>query len=92
MVESKSPEYDFVAEDGFGHLFWVIEDEAVNKRITEIFAEIPALYVADGHHRTAAAALVGEENVKQIQTIRETKSIIFSWLLYFRKSIKNYRL
>ncbi|MGI5845830.1 MAG: DUF1015 domain-containing protein [Alphaproteobacteria bacterium] len=64
LIESKSPEYDFVAEDGFGHHFWVIEDEAVNKRITEIFAEIPALYVADGHHRTAAAALVGEEKRK----------------------------
>ena len=61
VVESKPAEYDFVAEDGFGHHFWVIEDDAVNARITEIFAEIPALYVADGHHRTAAAALVGEE-------------------------------
>lgn len=61
IVESKSPEYDFVAEDGFGHKFWVIDDDAMNKRITEIFAEIPALYVADGHHRTAAAALVGAE-------------------------------
>ena len=55
------PEYDFVAEDGFGHHFWVIDDENTIKRITEIFAAIPAFYVADGHHRTAAAALVGEE-------------------------------
>lgn len=55
------PEYDFVAEDGFGHHFWVIDDENTIKRITEIFATIPAFYVADGHHRTAAAALVGEE-------------------------------
>lgn len=54
-------EYDFVAADGFGHHFWVIRDEAVNRRITEIFAQVPALYVADGHHRTAAAALVGQE-------------------------------
>lgn len=61
IVKSKSPEYDFVAEDGFGHHFWLIEDDSVNKRITEIFKTIPALYVADGHHRTAAAALVGEE-------------------------------
>ncbi|HPX06735.1 MAG TPA: DUF1015 family protein, partial [Tenuifilaceae bacterium] len=45
----------------FGHHFWLIEDDAVNKRITEIFAEVPALYVADGHHRTAAAARVGQE-------------------------------
>ena len=63
-VVSKPAEYDFVAEDGFGHHFWVIEDEATIKRITEIFATIPAFYVADGHHRTAAAALVGEEKRK----------------------------
>lgn len=64
VVAQGQPEYDFVAADGFGHKFWVINDEAVNKRITEIFAQIPALYVADGHHRTAAAALVGEEKRK----------------------------
>ena len=61
IVRSKSAEYDFVAEDGFGHHFWPVEDDTVNRRITEIFATIPAFYVADGHHRTAAAALVGEE-------------------------------
>lgn len=64
IVRSKSAEYDFVAEDGFGHHFWIIDDESVIKRITEIFKTIPALYVADGHHRTAAAALVGEEKRK----------------------------
>jgi uncharacterized protein (DUF1015 family) len=64
-VKGKPAEYDFVAEDGFGHHFWVIEDDAVNKRITEIFANIPAMYVADGHHRSAAAALVGLEKRKQ---------------------------
>lgn len=64
VVSENKPEYDFVAEDGFGHHFWVIEDKAVNDRITEIFAGIPALYVADGHHRTAAAALVGQEKKK----------------------------
>jgi uncharacterized protein (DUF1015 family) len=61
VVNTKKPEYDFVADDGFGHHFWVIDDEATIKRITEIFASIPALYVADGHHRTAAAARVGLE-------------------------------
>jgi len=61
IVKSKSAEYDFTAEDGFGHHFWLIEDDSTNSRITEIFKAIPALYVADGHHRTAAAALVGEE-------------------------------
>lgn len=56
------PEYDFVAPgDGFGHHFWIIDDEKVIKRITELFATIPSLYIADGHHRSAAAALVGNE-------------------------------
>ena len=58
-------EYDFVAEDGFGHHFWVIDNQADIDRITEIFAGIPAFYVADGHHRTAAAALVGAEKKAQ---------------------------
>ena len=58
---SKPVEYDFVADDTFGHKLWVIDDEATCRRITEIFATIPALYVADGHHRTAAAARVGAE-------------------------------
>jgi uncharacterized protein (DUF1015 family) len=56
-----TPEYDFVAADGFGHKFWVVKDDAVNARITRIFENVPALYVADGHHRTAAAARVGQE-------------------------------
>lgn len=55
------PEYDFTAEDGFGHRFWVIDDDSTIDRITEIFRDIPAFYVADGHHRTAAAARVGAE-------------------------------
>ena len=65
VVKSKPAEYDFVAEDGFGHHFWVIDDKKTIDKITEIFAGIPAFYVADGHHRTAAAALVGEEKRKQ---------------------------
>lgn len=60
-VIKKRPEYDFVADDGFGHTFWVIDDKATEDRITKIFEQIPALYVADGHHRTAAAALVATE-------------------------------
>ena len=64
-VVAGKAEYDFVAPDGFGHHFWVIEDEATIQRITEIFAEIPSLYIADGHHRSAAAALVGDEKRKQ---------------------------
>ncbi len=63
-VTAGEPEYDFVAEDGFGHHFWVINDDEMIKEITEEFAEIPYLYIADGHHRTAAAALVGNEKAK----------------------------
>lgn len=61
-----TPVYSFVAElDGFGHEFWVIDDKADIQRITELFAEMPALYIADGHHRSAAAALVGAEKARQ---------------------------
>lgn len=59
------PEYDFTAPDGFGHHFWIIDNPATIRRITELFAAIPYLYIADGHHRTAAAALVGAEKAKQ---------------------------
>ena len=54
-------EYDFVAGDGFGHTFWIIDNQKDIEDLTAIFAEIPAFYVADGHHRTAAAARVGAE-------------------------------
>lgn len=60
-VVKGEPEYDFTADDGFGHQLWVIRDKQLNDRLTELFAAIPALYVADGHHRTAAAARVGAE-------------------------------
>ncbi len=60
------PEYKFVDENGFTHTFWVIDDDAVNARITKIFeTEVDAFYVADGHHRTAAAARVGAEKKAQ---------------------------
>ena len=57
--------YDFVAPDGFGHHFWVINDTNDIHRITKLFANIPSLYIADGHHRSAAAALVGNEKKLQ---------------------------
>ena len=60
-VTAGTPEYDFVAEDGFGHHFWVIDNDEMIAKITELFAAIPSLYIADGHHRSAAAALVGHE-------------------------------
>ena len=60
------PEYDFTAAlDGFRHTFWVINDEADIRRISELFAAMPAMYIADGHHRSAAAALVGAEKAQQ---------------------------
>jgi uncharacterized protein (DUF1015 family) len=62
IVRNEPPEYDFVAEDGFGHHFWVVRSSADNENIERLFAEeVPFTYVADGHHRTAAAALVGKE-------------------------------
>lgn len=64
IVKSKPAEYDYIADDGFGHHFWLIEDDIIINKITQIFASVPAFYVADGHHRTAAAALVGEEKRK----------------------------
>ena len=61
-VIKNPPVYDFVASEGFGHHFWLIDDDATIAKITELFkTKVPYLYVADGHHRTAAAALVGNE-------------------------------
>ena len=54
-----------MADDGFGHRFWVVDDDCLISKITELFASIPNLYIADGHHRSAAAALVGDEMAKQ---------------------------
>ncbi len=63
-VTAGKPEYDFVTDDGFGHTLWLIEDPKTISTITEEFAKIPNLYIADGHHRSAAAALVGAEKAK----------------------------
>lgn len=63
-VTAAPAEYDFVALDGFGHHFWVIDDDTLIDRVTKAFAKIPYLYIADGHHRTAAAALVGNEKAR----------------------------
>ena len=60
------PEYNFIAPiDGFGHQFWIISDDEDIKTVTEEFRKMPSLYIADGHHRSAAAALVGAEKQKQ---------------------------
>ena len=61
-----TPEYDFIAPgDGFGHTVWVIDQQEDIDAITKAFAAMPALYIADGHHRSAAAALVGAEKAQQ---------------------------
>ena len=60
------PEYDFIAPgDGFGHTLWIIDQQEDIDAITQAFAAMPALYIADGHHRSAAAALVGAEKAQQ---------------------------
>src|SRR5680860_141707 len=62
IVKENKADYDFTAEDGFGHHFWTINDEEINKQIEKLFEEkVPFTYVADGHHRTAAAARIGVE-------------------------------
>lgn len=60
-VIKNAPEYDFVSDDGIGHTFWIVNDNAAINTITSEFAKLKNTYVADGHHRTAAAALVGKE-------------------------------
>ncbi len=63
---AREPEYDFVATlDGFGHTFWIIDNAADTEQVTALFAAMPAMYIADGHHRSAAAALVGAEKAHQ---------------------------
>ena len=64
VVNDQEAEYDFTTEDDIGHHFWVIRDNAKINRLLEIFSQLPATYIADGHHRTAAAALVGHEKKK----------------------------
>ncbi|MCC6723139.1 MAG: DUF1015 domain-containing protein [Saprospiraceae bacterium] len=61
-VIAQAPEYDFTSDDGLGHRLWPITDAALNARIQQLFeAEVPKIYIADGHHRTSAGALVGQE-------------------------------
>ena len=67
VVGSSDPEYNFISEDGIGHQFWIIIDPEIIQTLINLFDEIPYTYVADGHHRTAAAALVGNEKKKANQ-------------------------
>ncbi len=65
-VREQPPEYDFVAEEGFGHQFWPVYSREDNERLEKLFSEkVPFTYVADGHHRTAAAARIGAEKRAQ---------------------------
>lgn len=64
-ITKQEPEYDFTADDGFGHKLWLINNIEMVKKLQKLFEKVPAFYVADGHHRTAAAALVGREKKDQ---------------------------
>jgi uncharacterized protein (DUF1015 family) len=84
IVSKGKPEYDFVAEDGFGHHFWVIKRPETNKLIEKLFAEkVPYTYVADGHHRTAAAALVGKEKQENNPSHNGTEEYNFFLAVHF---------
>ena len=85
-IKAKPAEYDFVAEDGFGHHFWVIDNDENIAEITRIFSTIPAFYVADGHHRTAAAALVGQERAKANPNHNGTEEYNFFMAVVFPES------
>lgn len=79
-ITSRTPEYDFVAPpEGFRHTFWLINAPQTIERITHIFSEIPAMYIADGHHRSAAAALVGNE--KKLQNPHHTGNEEYNYFL-----------
>lgn len=84
IVKKEKPEYDFVAEDGIGHHFWVVWDEKTVAAIEKIFAEkVPYTYVADGHHRTAAAALVGKEKREKNPAHRGDEEYNFFLAVHF---------
>ncbi len=79
-VTAAAPEYSFVDDNGFGHKFWTVSDDATIARITELFTGgVEAFYVADGHHRTAAAARVCEE--KKAQNPNHTGEEEYNWFM-----------
>jgi uncharacterized protein (DUF1015 family) len=84
ITKKEKPEYDFVSEDGFGHRFWVVKDQETNRQIEKLFAErVPFTYVADGHHRTAAAALVGKEKREKNPGYNGTEEFNFFMAVHF---------
>jgi uncharacterized protein (DUF1015 family) len=84
IVTTEKPEYDFVAEDGFGHHFWLVKKPETNQLIERLFTEkVPYTYVADGHHRTAAAALVGKEKRENNPSHNGTEEYNFFMAVHF---------
>jgi uncharacterized protein (DUF1015 family) len=84
IVNKEKPEYDFIAEDGFWHQFWVIKNKRTNLLIEKLFAEkVPFTYVADGHHRTAAAALVGKEKREKNPSHKGTEEYNYFLAVHF---------
>jgi uncharacterized protein (DUF1015 family) len=84
IVAKEKPEYDFVAEDGFGHHFWLVKKPETNRQIEHLFAEkVPYTYVADGHHRTAAAALVGKEKRENNPSHKGTEEYNYFMAVHF---------
>ncbi|HAZ04305.1 MAG: hypothetical protein A2W90_23185 [Bacteroidetes bacterium GWF2_42_66] len=84
IVNNEKAEYDFVAEDGFGHHFWPVNNPETNRKIEELFAtKVPATYVADGHHRTAAAARIGLEKKAQNPQHTGAESYNFFMAVHF---------
>jgi uncharacterized protein (DUF1015 family) len=83
----EEPEYKFTDENGFGHSFWVIDDDVTIRRITELFtSKVEAFYVADGHHRTAAAARVGAEKKAQNPDHKGTEEYNYFMAVCFPES------
>jgi uncharacterized protein (DUF1015 family) len=84
IVSKNKPEYDFVTEDEIGHHFWIINDKKTNLLIEKLFLEkVPYTYVADGHHRTAAAALVGKEKRENNPGYKGTEEYNFFLAVHF---------
>ena len=80
IVKNNKPEYDFVTEDGFGHHFWIVENDQDNHDLEQLFAEkVPYTYVADGHHRTAAAARIMKE--KKAQNANHTGNEAYNYFM-----------
>lgn len=94
VVKNQKADYDFVAEDGFGHHFWAIHCPETNKRLEELFAtKVPYTYVADGHHRTAAAARIGAEYKAKNPNHTGNEEYNFFMAVHFpRSSVEDYRL